>query len=327
MGRMMKRMLALFALLLLLAVAAGAIFLWTFDADRYRPGVVAGMEAALGRAVELEKVSLRWHGGLAAELKNLSLHADRQRQGQPAFQAGRVIVQLRVMPLLRGEVPAAIQRIVLQEGSLRLNVSGPSAAALQGRLAGSLELAFEGTPGPELTQGVSGKGALQLRDLRLVNMNLLRDVFDRISILPGLSERLLARLPPSYQERISARDTVFRPVDLNFSLGQGILSLGELDVATDSFQLTSSGGRVGLDGRLDVPAQVRVEPDLSAALVQSVEELKYLTDEGGRVIIPLALQGTLQRISVAPDLQYLTSKLLATKAQDLLGDLLNRVIE
>lgn len=386
---------------MLLAVAGVAIFLLTFNADRYRPVVVAELETALGRGVQLEGISLRWHGGLAAELKKLAVYPGRGREGEPALRAEKVIVQLRVMPLLRGEVPLAIRQIGIRDGtvhirdssvrppveltlervggvveldlksarlefrdfaaqvggggisaeggirdlytrpkgSVRVKTQGialekvaPGAGSagqpsLQGRLSGTLELSFDGLPGPELIQSVSGKGSVQLREARLADMNLLREVFNRISILPGLTETLLARLPPSTQEKLNTPDTRFGPVDIGFSLSQGLLSLGDLRLTSDSFELTGSGGKVGLDGRLELPAQLRIEAELSKALIQSVEELKYLTDERQQIVIPLLVQGTLQRPSVAPDLQYLTSKLLVTKAEDLVGDLLNRVLE
>lgn len=451
----MKRFLVLSGALLLLVVAGAAVFLLTFDADRYRPRVVARLETALGRAVQLERISLRWHGGLAADLKKLAIYPGRGREGGPALRAENVIAQLRLIPLLRGEVqlvsvwvigpemrllrtpdgamriegitplpetsaptaspspsttapspavqaiPLVIRQLGIREGTVHIRdlsvrppveltleqvsgvaeldlrsarlefrdftaqVGGGSISAegglrdfytrpkgsvrvktqgialeqlapgarqagqpsLQGRMSSALELSFEGTPGPELLRSVSGEGSLRLQEARLVDMNLLREIFDRVSILPGLTETLLSRLPPSTQEKLNTPNTRFGPVDVDFSLSRGLLSLGDLKLTSDSFELTGSGGKVGLDGQLELPAQIRIEPELSKAFIQSVEELKYLTDEKQRIVIPLLLQGTLQRFSVAPDLQYLTSKLLVTRAEDLVGDLLNRVLE
>lgn len=60
-------------ILILLAAAALAVFVFTFNANRYKPLITEKLEKALGRPVELDKITLGWHEGLALDLKGLTL--------------------------------------------------------------------------------------------------------------------------------------------------------------------------------------------------------------------------------------------------------------
>ena len=92
----MKRFFLVFLVLFLIAAAALGVFLATFDADRFRPQVVKQMETALGRPVKLERIGLRWKGGIAAELRGLEI--------PPSLRVERVSLLLRLLPLLRGDL-------------------------------------------------------------------------------------------------------------------------------------------------------------------------------------------------------------------------------
>ncbi len=286
----MKRFFFILSALLLIAAAALGVFLATFDADRTRPMVVKKMEAALGRPVKLERIALRWKGGIAAELHGLeippSLQVDSIRVLLPPFLNRRLAVQ--------GETGGGVFRL---NGSVR------------------------GWSAPW-----EGEFHLETGSIRLPNVNLLREAFDRMTVLSGLTEALLARLPPEFARKLEEKDTLFRPMDLHFTLKEGVVHFQNFRVATDSFELAASG-RYGLDGSLSFPAQIFIQQDLSAALIKSVDELRFLSDDQWRIVLPVRVEGTLQKPSVTPDLQYVAEKLFSAKAQDLVGELLNKVLE
>ena len=72
---------------------------------------------------------------------------------------------------------------------------------------------------------------------------------------------------------------------------------------------------------------LRIDPELSAAVIRSVQELQPLTDAQGRMELPVVMQGRLPGVTVLPDVQYVASRVVATKAQELLGGLLQRALE
>ena len=58
-----------------------------------------------------------------------------------------------------------------------------------------------------------------------------------------------------------------------------------------------------------------------------MEELRLFTDDQRRIVLPVRVEGTVQKPSVSPDLQAVAEKLFSAKAQDLVGELLNRAFK
>ncbi len=382
----MKRVLVILLVLFLLAAVGVGVFFAPFNADRYRPMVVQRVEAALGRPVQLQKISLRWKGGIAAELRGLAILSDRASGSPPLLEVGSVNALLRFRPLLRGDLqiasvliqaprirvvrraggtieipgltlpaskagqaaPFLIQELEVLEGTLLFsdqNLQPPLELTLEEiRLKAGLDLRAEQLDLKEVSAKLGGgrlsaagvvrhftsrpEGELHLKGekIRLPNVNLLRELFDRLTIIPGLTETLLSHLPPASAQKLTEKDTLLNSVNLDFTLKNGVISFPEFRAATDSLELTGSG-RYGLDGSLDIPAQIFIQPELSKALIQSADELRFLTDDQWRIVLPVRLTGSVQKPSVSPDLQYVASKLLSNKAQDLVGELLNKVLE
>ena len=443
----MKRVLLVLLIVVLLGACALAVFIATFDADRYRPQLVAQLEGALGRPVDLERVSLGWKQGIAVELRGLAIHADASRRQPPVLAAKSVQALVRLMPLLQRDVQVA--SVILQGPSVRVTRDAQGRTDLMGLAAAAGPAGGSGTaqvgdaqvtfnvaslriengivdwtddaarpprhvrleqlnatlsniaPGRPMTVEASGAlgaqtpnlqlrarvvlpdqsspgraedvtveikgipledfvpagapgaprlaglfsaaldvelptfdpaqlastlavaGRLQLEQGRVANLNILRTVLERFSMVPGLMERLLARLPPSYQEKLAAQDTVLGPVDLPLRLEQGALRFDDLQIQTDTIALAGRGA-VGLDGRLGIQALLRVDPGLTQALVRSVNELQALTNNAGQMEVPVALSGSVNQLAVQPDLQYVASKVIVTKVSEVLTDVLRK---
>jgi len=207
-----------------------------------------------------------------------------------------------------------------------LPVTDPREPQLRGRLSVSFEGSASGLDWPMLRQTLSGTGTIGVRDGVIANLNVVDEVFRRISIIPGLAETLRARLPASYQQKLAAQDTVLQPIDLAVRAQNGTILFQDVQVATETFQLTGTG-QVGLDGMLASRLMLRLDPDFSAAIVQSVKALQNLEDAQGRLELPVVLQGNLPRVSVVPDVQYVAQRLVTVKAQELIGNFLEKALE
>ncbi len=203
---------------------------------------------------------------------------------------------------------------------------GPNEAQVLGQLTMSFQGSASGLAWRQVSQTLSGTGRLQVKDAVIVNLNILREVFGRLSILPGLMERLQARLPASYQAKLSARDTNFQPIDLALTAAGGQVQCRELRLTAGTFELAGAGA-VGLDGGLTSQLMLRMDPELSAAILRSVKELQSLTGADGRMALPVVLQGTLPRVAVIPDVQYVASRVVTTKAEEFVGNLLQKILE
>ena len=434
----MKKLLLILVLLLALAAAGLAVFIITFDADRYRPLVVQRLTSALGRPVQLQRLALGWRGGLAIQLQGVAV--------EPLVRADSIDARLQLLPLLKKQVqvtsvtltrpqieltrdaqghidllgvaavaapvaasgrkasmgPAAVSFAIgslrIEDGTLhyvdgsrtpiselwvkqidatlsdiapgmpmRLDVRAAVASEApnltltggvtlpdsaspgiidtlafsvskvrvdeitspaspgQPQLQGVLSLEFQGrvpTLDPQqITNMVSGQGTLKLDQPRIANLNILRAVFQQLSMIPGLVEALQARLPATYQAKLDATDTVLSPINLPIRLQDGALWCDDVRMSTDTFRLVGQG-TVGLDQTLAFRTRLYLEPELSAAMMQSVNELRGLANAAGELEIPVTISGKAPQVAMTPDLNYVASKLITTTAIDLLGSLL-----
>jgi uncharacterized protein involved in outer membrane biogenesis len=103
----MKKALLIIGVLVIVLVGAAAIFLATFDADRYRPLIIQRAEDALGKPVRLERVRLGWRGGIALQLDGVAIYPDQAAAQEPVVRAESVSAVVRLWPLLRKDVQVA----------------------------------------------------------------------------------------------------------------------------------------------------------------------------------------------------------------------------
>lgn len=314
------------------------------SAASQRPIVVGGRPVSFQIAsLRIEHGSLHWTDATTKPprdlwLRAVSLTMRNMVPGRPmeielvgALGDGRGDVRLagRFTPPGMGQ-EGSLEQVLLDLHDVRLEDVAPPAAARDPALRGRVTMTLRGrvpTLDPaQLLRAASGSGTVQMVEAVVMNFNMLREVFERFSMLPGLVQALQARLPPEYQTKLAARDTVLAPLDVAVQVEHGSLRFDALHVRADAFAVTGSG-RVGFDGALQVRSLLRIDPALSAALIRSVNELQALTDHQGQMEIPLIIEGRAPRLTILPDVSYVASKLIATKAKDLLGDLLGKALD
>ena len=443
----MKKLSLVIGVLVLLAAAGLAIFIATFDADRYRPQLVQKLEQALGRPVQLDRLRLAWTGGVAIQLQGLRI-ADTLDAQEPLLAVESANAVVRLAPLLQRKVQIAWivlkrpQVRISRDARGRINMAGlaaaaapaaaPSAAPAQGalgnaatapfeaeglriedgavhwvdaaanppvdmwlrridvtaqpfapprpldveaqaalgsdrqnlrlsgellppgpgtsgslekvqlavtalpleqlappaaangpRLQGRLSAALEGsasTLAPEsLPSAATASGTISIDEPVIKNLNIVRTVFEKMAILPGLIERLTSRLPPDYQKKFEADDTVLEPIELTAVFEQGLLRLHNLSIQSDTFGLSAPVVTITRDGAIQAQPLLRIDRAFSDALIRSVEELRGLANANGELEIPLIVSGKPPH-GIRPDLQYIGSRIAVNKAIDALGE-------
>lgn len=440
----MKKLLLALLIIVVLIGAALAIFIATFDADRYRPLVIEQLQKALGRSVKLERISLGWRNGIAAQLSGLDI-PDLPQSEESLLKLESASANIELMPLLHKELrvtsvwlirpqihisrnaqgkinllglaavasPAAgstqpvsaggspvgfaVETVKIEQGTVHwtdalaqpvaelsiadLNVTlrhialgqpidVEAAAAVggarqnfqfKGRVLPPTEnsagwiknaqldidkLAMEpflppvgaGMPKPRGTLTthlnleipslnpvqalieLTAQGNLQLTDFTVENLNILRALFDKMSVLPGLVQRLQAKLPPEYLKKLESNETAFAPIALPVDLRQGRLALNQLELKTDTVRILVGQGQIGiLDQSVSMQARAYIEPVLSKAIIDGVAELSALANESGEIEIPLTIQGRALQLAVFPDVAYLASRVAVTKIIDIIG--------
>ena len=202
----------------------------------------------------------------------------------------------------------------------------PGQPSLEGKLA--ISLAVESLAGNWATilDHLSGSGRLVLTEGVIRNLNVSREVLNRISMIPGLVGRLRERLPPEYQEKINVNDTVLEPINVPFTLNRRFLSFPDLQIVSDSFLLFGAGS-LSLEGATSVQTVIHMDKYLSGAMIQTANELQYLADGEGRITLHLELQGRIPDVQTRIDLQHVAQKLAVAKGTEVLSGLLQKKLK
>lgn len=196
-------------------------------------------------------------------------------------------------------------------------------------LTGTLETFdgdFAGTFSGDIKKSVTGSGSVVLKDGELKEVGLVAEVMKAVKALPFLSGgSLYDSAPADERAQISAETTKIKSLTGSFSLANARASTRNLNLVSDIFTLEGAGS-IGFDMSLDLTTSFIFNKDYSTKLVAKTKELKYLQDSEGRVVLPLALSGTLPKVVVLPDLEKIlkltAGEALRDKAGKALGNLL-----
>ncbi|MFZ5802891.1 MAG: AsmA family protein [Candidatus Omnitrophota bacterium] len=193
----------------------------------------------------------------------------------------------------------------------------PGAPSIEGNMALAVEGGSAQVPWEGITQAAVARGQWTLAEGKIRDLNLLREVLDQISVIPGLGDKLQNRLPAEYEEKLKAKDTPLAPLTVPFSLQAGIITIPQTEIAADGFGV-KGGLRSDLQGQIDGRGILAVDPGLSEAMCRTIEELRELTNAQGAIEIPVYAQGRLPSVQVMPDLIDIGKKLAAVKVQEMI---------
>ena len=156
---------------------------------------------------------------------------------------------------------------------------------------------------------------------RIIEDNKFVVILQKLSKIPGVGDSILSGVPPAFQQTLSQPNTNLQPVDFFVNIHDGRMDFDRLSVATDAFEI-GGAGEISLDGRVAARATLWMHPELSAALVRSVPPIQLVTGSYGLIEVPLIIGGTLPHLSVKPDMDTLTSKIVSSKAGELVTNLI-----
>lgn len=108
----MKKFFLGIVILIVLAVGALAVFISTFDLNRYKPMIIQKASQALGAPVELRRISLAWKGGVVLRVQDFLVFTNSTPRTVSA-QLKEAAVHVKLGPLLNKEIE--VTSIVLIE--------------------------------------------------------------------------------------------------------------------------------------------------------------------------------------------------------------------
>jgi len=196
---------------------------------------------------------------------------------------------------------------------------------LYGKVSGEYHVQGIGFKYPDVLNSLSGEGNIDVKDGKLTNINILKVVLDKISMIPDLTEKLEANLPEKYKEQLKLNDTALSKVALTSAVRDGVYTVDNMEVESDVFSMTGQG-ELTVDYNLDLKASVFIPRDLSESMAVSAEGLKYLLDESGRIFIPITIQGKIPDLTFLPDLEYLGKKIIMNQGVQQLEKVIKKAL-
>ena len=197
---------------------------------------------------------------------------------------------------------------------------------LKGFLVGKFKAEGRGFSPGSLRDSLFGEGALEIKKGRLTDINVLKIVLSKISMIPNLVAKIEANLPERYKEKLTQKDTILTKVKTDLVVGNGLALLKQVEIEADGF-LFSGEGEVDFNQRFSLDGSFFIPEDLAASMVENVPELEFLLDEKGEIRIPLQVSGKIPDIKFAVDLEYIGKKLIKKKASEELDKVLDKLFE
>ncbi len=201
-----------------------------------------------------------------------------------------------------------------------VKAANPNAPQLSGHANIELDAQGTGLSWQSISSSLNGRTRLTINDGVLLNYNVLTDVINKISVIPGAESAFKANFPQMYQKRLEEKSTLLKPLDVTANIVGGTFIFDSIQVDTD-FALLNGSGQVGMDRRLGGRANLILSQEISKALAGAFSPLEVLYNNGKQIVIPVALEGQIPQVKIAVDKQYVTSKLLSGQTQGLVQGL------
>lgn len=215
-----------------------------------------------------------------------------------------------------------IDRIYLED---LLPPSRPNRPELHGIFSASFNGDARGVSWPAISQTMNGSGKVALATGVIVNSNILRKVFKHLSKIPGVTDAINTRLPEKYRRNLAQADTAIPSIEFPVTLTNGIITIPNLQIFFEGFTLYGAG-QISLSGTIKSEATLVLDAELSQILIQSVPTMQYIADSQGNLAFPVRIFGTTQNLLVLPDTDYIFSRVMAIKGQELITNVLQKAL-
>ncbi len=193
----------------------------------------------------------------------------------------------------------------------------PGEPYLEGTVDIDITGSAEGLMPEAILDTLTSQGTIKLDKAVLRNINILTVALEELDMLPGLVQKLKARLPKYYRELLKQNYTAFAPIETEFNIRDKKMLFKKFVIESDAFYLVGNG-YLGMNRDINVSSNLFIPRDLSEAFIIVVDALRYLQNGQGMITMPIDVYGTFPDISVRPDMDYVIQRLAVSKGQELL---------
>jgi len=197
---------------------------------------------------------------------------------------------------------------------------------LVGLLSGKATLKGSGLSPEKTLETLSADAQFSIKDGKLTDINVLRSVLDKISMLPDLVARIQASLPERYKAMLTQKDTIITKANALAKVEQRLIHITDTEVEADGF-LFQGTGQADFNQQFSMAGKFYIPEDLSISMTSIVPELKYLLDENKRILIPVQASGKGSDIKFSVDLEYLGKQIFQNRGKEELGKMLEKLFK
>lgn len=159
----------------------------------------------------------------------------------------------------------------------------------------------------DLTQTLKGDVTVAMNDGRIHDLNLAAMVLKSVTDLPVIPGSLYNLVPQNMISEFERDYTVINTLTGKFNVADGAMSTDNLLLVSNRFDLAGKGS-VGFDYKTDLETRIIFGQELSQRLVGNVQEASLLLNEKKRLGFPVAIRGTLPKVTVYPDVKNLAKE-------------------
>ncbi len=199
----------------------------------------------------------------------------------------------------------------------------------QGNIFGQFKIQARGLDPKVFLQTLTADGAAEVREGKIVDINVLSSVLDKLSVVPplaGIKDKIQAGLPEKYRGVLEQRDTNFQKIQCAVNVKNETASLTRVNIQSDGFGMAANG-TCDFKQILHLESAFAIAQDLSAAMGTAIPELQLLFDQAGQIYIPMTTyDGPAAKMKVFPDPVYLVKRVIANRGQEELQKLINKAL-
>jgi hypothetical protein len=210
----------------------------------------------------------------------------------------------------RAEFPASGPRFSV-EGAARNVGLQPLLAArrshlaerMAGRLDADVSLTGAGRRPRAIRRSLAGTARIDVRDGVLHGVNIVDDVLGQVVGVRGLGTLMPARLRRKRPELFGGADTRFEELRASARIAGGRATSDDIMMRTDAYTVTGKGS-VDADGKVDLTADFVADPTLTADVLGSLKDARWVTNDAHLVAVPFRVSGWLPELRVKPDPEF-----------------------
>ncbi len=206
---------------------------------------------------------------------------------------------------------------------------------LEGSLSSNLEIKTQAQTLEMLKSSLVGTGSLQVVDAKLININILRMVFDKVLSAPtiiakaagyDIIEELNRSLPSTLKEKLNSPDTNISLINTKLQTKNSRISYN-LDIDGEEFVLKADG-ELDYKGNIQFKPTLYLEEKLSNSIVNGVSEFSsFLNDESQVEIQFSQYNGPYDKLIVYPEIDGVAKSMIFDRAKQELKDVIFKALD